>query len=85
MYTFFTELFPRDQRQSGMGIAFHLGAVLGGGISPLIANRIIAATGDAMNVGYYLAGACALSVVCLMALPETAPRALRRLTAADIP
>lgn len=79
MYTFFTELFPRDQRQSGMGIAFHLGAVLGGGISPLVANRIIAATGDAMNVGYYLAGTCLLSVVCLMALPETAPRALRRL------
>ncbi|GAA0448707.1 MFS transporter [Streptomyces olivaceiscleroticus] len=79
MYTFFTELFPRDQRQSGMGIAFHLGAVLGGGISPLIANRIIAATGNAVNVGYYLAGACVLSALCLMALPETAPRALRRL------
>ncbi|WAP59103.1 MFS transporter [Streptomyces sp. S465] len=79
MYTFFTELFPRDQRQSGMGIAFHLGAVLGGGISPLIANRIVAATGNAVNVGYYLAGTCVLSLACLMALPETAPRALRRL------
>ncbi|MET8469033.1 MFS transporter [Streptomyces sp. NPDC006422] len=78
MYTFFTELFPRDQRQTGMGIAFHLGAVLGGGISPLVANRIIASTGDALNVGYYLAGACALSVVCLWALPETAPRVVGR-------
>ena len=73
MYTFFTELFPREQRQSGMGIAYHVGAVLGGGISPMIANRIIAGTGDALNIGYYLAAACLLSLVCLLALPETAP------------
>lgn len=52
MYTFFTELCSRDQRQSGMGIAFRFGAVLGGGISPLLANRIVAATGSAVNVGY---------------------------------
>ncbi len=56
MYTYFTELFPKEQRQTGMGIAFHVGAVLGGGIAPLIANRLVAFTGDASNIGYYLAG-----------------------------
>lgn len=74
MYVYFGELFPREQRQTGMGIAFHAGAVLGGGISPLVANRILALTGDATNIGYYLACALALSLACLLALPETAPR-----------
>ncbi|MBN9794260.1 MFS transporter [Pseudonocardia sp. TMWB2A] len=76
MYVYFGELFPREQRQTGMGIAFHVGAVLGGGISPLVANRILAWTGDAVNIGYYLACALVLSLVCLAALPETAPRRL---------
>jgi MFS family permease len=76
MYTYFSELFPREQRQSGMGIAFHVGAVLGGGIAPLVANRIMAATGDAKNIGYYLAGTLLISLVCLLVLPETAPARL---------
>ncbi|CAH0251370.1 MFS transporter [Rhodococcoides fascians] len=78
MYTYFTELFPKEQRQTGMGIAFHVGAVLGGGIAPLIANRIVAFTGDASNIGYYLAGACIISLTCLWILPETAPVRLER-------
>ena len=73
MYTYFTELFPKEQRQTGMGIAFHVGAVLGGGIAPLVANRIVAFTGDASNIGYYLAGALVVSLVSLCVLPETAP------------
>ncbi|WP_027941271.1 MFS transporter [Amycolatopsis taiwanensis] len=77
MYTYFTELFPPEQRQTGMGIAFHTGAVLGGGISPMIANRIMASTGNALNIGYYLAGACLLTLICLFILPETAPARTR--------
>ncbi|WP_159328028.1 hypothetical protein [Streptomyces tendae] len=42
-------------------------------------NPIVAATGNAVNVGYYLAGTCILYLVRLMALPGTAPRALRHL------
>jgi MFS family permease len=86
MYTYFTELFPKEQRQTGMGIAFHVGAVLGGGIAPLVANRIVAITGDAANIGYYLAGALTITLVCLYILPETAPvrlAARRRVTVTD--
>jgi hypothetical protein len=56
-----------------MGIAFHVGAVLGG-ISPLVANRILAATAEAPNIAYYLACALGLTLVCLTVLPETAPK-----------
>ena len=73
MYTFYAELFPKEQRQSGLGFAFHMGAVLGGGISPLVANRIIAETGNGQYVGYYLAALLVVSFLCLLVLPETAP------------
>ncbi|RKT90052.1 Major Facilitator Superfamily protein [Saccharopolyspora antimicrobica] len=78
MYTFFAEAFPREKRQSGVGLGYHLGAVLGGGITPMIANRIIAGTGEPLNVGYYLAALLTLSLVCLLFLPETAPARLAR-------
>lgn len=73
MYTYFTELYPREQRQSGMGLGYHLGAVLGGGLSPMVANRIVAGTDNALNVGYYLAALLVLSMICLLVLPETSP------------
>ncbi|MER6987820.1 MFS transporter [Saccharopolyspora hirsuta] len=78
MYTYFSEVYPREKRQSGVGLGYHLGAVLGGGITPMIANRIIATTGNPLNVGYYLAALLTLSLVCLLALPETAPARLAR-------
>ncbi|MEU6657666.1 MFS transporter [Streptomyces sp. NPDC046821] len=78
MYTYFAELYPREQRQSGLGLGFHVGAVLGGGISPMIANRIISATGDALDVGYYLTALLVVSLLCLFALPETAPVRVRQ-------
>ncbi|KAA5828446.1 MHS family MFS transporter [Saccharopolyspora hirsuta] len=78
MYTYFSEVYPREKRQSGVGLGYHLGAVLGGGITPMIANRIIATTGNPLNVGYYLAALLTLSLVCLLALPETAPARLAK-------
>ncbi|HVK26884.1 MAG TPA: MFS transporter [Nocardioides sp.] len=73
LITFLTELFTPEQRQSGAGLAYQIGAVLGGGLSPSIANRLIEWTGEASSVGYYLATGMAVTVVCLLLLPETAP------------
>ena len=73
LITFLTELFTPEQRQSGAGLAYQIGAVLGGGLSPSIANRLIEWTGEASSVGYYLATGMAETVVCLLLLPETAP------------
>lgn len=82
LITYFTELFTPEQRQSGMGIAYQVGAVLGGGLSPLIANRLVAATGHSTSVGWYLGALLSIAVVCLAVLPETAP--VRRLRAARV-
>ncbi|TNM37484.1 MHS family MFS transporter [Nocardioides albidus] len=73
LLTYLTELFTPEQRQSGAGIAYQIGAVLGGGLSPSIANRLIEWTGQPSSVGYYLAGGLCVTLVCLLLLPETAP------------
>lgn len=73
LITYLTELFTPEQRQSGAGIAYQVGAVLGGGLSPAIANRLIEWTGAESTVGYYLAAGLVVTLVCLLVLPETAP------------
>ncbi|WP_055474435.1 MFS transporter [Gordonia sp. HS-NH1] len=73
MLTTFAELFPITQRYSGIGIGFQVGAVLGGGLAPMIANRIVSATGSVIPVGIYAAALMAISLCCLMVIRETAP------------
>ncbi|MFT4393722.1 MFS transporter [Gordonia lacunae] len=73
MLTTFAELFPITQRYSGIGIGFQVGAVLGGGLAPMIANRIVSATGSVIPVGIYAAVLMAISLCCLMVIRETAP------------
>lgn len=71
MLTYFAELFGPALRYTGVGIGFQLGAVLGGGLSPLVANRLVAATGGSTGVAVYLALVSLISVGCMIALPET--------------
>ncbi|MCR5979210.1 MFS transporter [Gordonia jinghuaiqii] len=78
MLTTFAELFPITQRYSGIGIGFQVGAVLGGGLAPMIANRIVSATGSVIPVGVYAAVLMAISLCCLMVIRETAPVAAER-------
>ncbi|WP_406689819.1 MFS transporter [Saccharopolyspora sp. ID03-671] len=77
LLTYFSELFSVEQRQSGVGLAFQLGSVLGGGLAPVIANRLIAVTGSSTAVGCYIAAGLLVSLLCLLALPETAPARTR--------
>lgn len=71
--TTFAELFPVSQRYSGIGIGFQVGAVLGGGFAPMIANRLVSATGSVIPVGFYAAALMAVSLVCLLSIKESAP------------
>ncbi|GAB3696283.1 MFS transporter [Saccharopolyspora tripterygii] len=77
LLTYFSELFTVEQRQSGVGLAFQLGSVLGGGLAPMIANRLVAVTGSSASVGWYIAAGLLVSLICLRALPETAPARTR--------
>jgi MFS family permease len=60
-------LFPARVRYSGASVAFNLAGILGGGLAPLIAQRLSDSAGLGA-VGAYLALCSGLSLVGLLAL-----------------
>lgn len=58
-------LFPARVRYTGVSVTFNLGGILGGGLTPLIAEALVK-QGGLTWVGYYLAGAGLLSLLGLI-------------------
>ena len=70
-------LFPARVRYTGTSLAFNLGGVIGGGLTPALA-QVMAERGGLAPVGLYLAGAAIVSAIGLVA-------SARRPSPADIP
>ncbi|MFD4507680.1 ATP-dependent acyl-CoA ligase [Streptomyces sp. NPDC058457] len=60
--SYFTELFGSTSRYSGMALGHELAAVFAGGLSPLIATALPAATGAAWPIALHLMGFGAITV-----------------------
>ncbi len=60
-------LFPARVRYTGASIAFNVAGVIGGGLTPLIAQGLAMEQGLAA-VGWYLSAAAGLSLIALLAL-----------------
>ncbi|MEV7090006.1 MFS transporter [Streptomyces sp. NPDC093085] len=75
MGAYLSELFPARVRYSGASLAYNLGGVLGGAVSPLVVPRLQPAFGSAA-VGWYLSAFAVVSLLCVRALPETREREL---------
>ena len=60
-------LFPARVRYTGVSVTFNIGGIIGGGLTPLIAQSLSAGRGLEV-VGYFLAGAGAVSLLGLAAL-----------------
>jgi hypothetical protein len=60
-------LFPARVRYSGASVAFNMAGILGGGLAPLIAQRLSDQAGLGA-VGIYLAACAGLSLLGLMGL-----------------
>lgn len=59
-------LFPARVRYTGVSIAFNMGGIIGGGLTPVIAQAL---AGRSLGlVGLYLTTACIVSLVALLAL-----------------
>jgi len=69
------ELFGTDVRYSGSGIAYNLGGVLGGGAAPLIVAQL-GQTRGTTAVGLFMAAMAVISLLSILALPETRHRDL---------
>jgi MFS family permease len=63
-------LFPARVRYTGASLAFNVGGILGGALSPIIA-QALALRGGLGLVGLYLSGAALISLVALLSLPKS--------------
>lgn len=63
-------LFPARVRYSGASVAFNVGGVLGGGLTPIIA-QVLADGGGLRWVGFYFSAAAALSLAALIVSKTT--------------
>jgi MFS family permease len=61
------ELFPARVRYTGASMAFNIGGIIGGGLTPMAATAL-AAQGGLVPVGIYLAVAAGISFVALVLL-----------------
>ncbi|WP_328346703.1 MFS transporter [Streptomyces violaceus] len=68
---FLPELFPARLRYTGASAAFILANTLGGGFAPLVATWLNSRWDSPLVLGFYTGGLCLLSLLCLLALPET--------------
>lgn len=71
MGAYLPELFKTQYRYSGASVAYSLGGVLGGAVPPLVATSLQAGGLGVMGVGAYVSAMALLSLLCLLALPET--------------
>jgi len=62
-------LFPPRVRYTGASIAFNVAGVIGGGLTPLVAQGLAMERGLGA-VGLYLSGAAALSLIALLAMRQ---------------
>ncbi|NEC65646.1 MFS transporter [Streptomyces sp. SID9727] len=69
------DTFPVRVRYSGTSLVLQIGAVLGGGLAPMISSALLGSGDSSTGVTWYLVGMCALSLVGAVALfrmvPET--------------
>jgi MFS family permease len=71
MGAYLPELFRTEYRYGGASVAYSLGGVLGGAVPPLVATGMQAGGLGGTAVGGYVSAMALLSLLCLLALPET--------------
>ncbi|WP_409172626.1 MFS transporter [Variovorax sp. H27-G14] len=70
------ELLPRGIRATGMSIAYAVGVSLFGGSTQLLVTWLIATTGNPAAPAWYMVATSVISVLAMLALPESRGRAL---------
>ena len=67
---YFAELFPASIRYSGVSIAYAIGAILGGAFAPMISAWLVAETGTAVSVAFYIAGVMVIAFIATLLLRD---------------
>jgi MHS family proline/betaine transporter-like MFS transporter len=74
-----SEQFPVETRAIGVSLGFSTAVSIFGGLAPLVATWLIAATGDSLSPSYYLIFTALLSLFALMAIQSRSRRAAQAL------
>jgi MFS transporter, MHS family, proline/betaine transporter len=74
-----SEQFPVEVRAIGVSLGFSTAVSIFGGLAPLVATWLIAATGDSLSPSYYLIFTALLSLFALMAIQWRSRRATQAL------
>ena len=64
------ESFPTHLRYGGAGLGYQLASVFAGGPAPLIATWLLHETGTPYSISAYIVIAAAITVACVVALPD---------------
>ena len=57
------EVFPTKLRNSGIGFSYNIAAAVFGGLAPLAATALIAATGDRLSITYLMIGSVLITLL----------------------
>lgn len=68
----YAEQYPTRYRYTGASVAYQFSSLVAGAPAALVAGALVAATGDARAVSWYVIGAAVISLGCVLALKETA-------------
>ena len=80
---FLSELFSTEVRYSGTSLSYQIGAILGGGVAPIIATFLLRDYGI-MYVAAYIAFAHFLTFICVLLLTETKGADLDNIDGSDV-
>ena len=76
-----SEQFPVETRAIGVALSFSIAVSIFGGLAPLVATWLIAATGDSLSPSYYLIFTALLSLAALIAIQWRRRRATQVISA----
>ncbi|SEC00330.1 MFS transporter, MHS family, proline/betaine transporter [Paramicrobacterium humi] len=73
----FPAMFPTHVRYAGFAITYNVSTALFGGTAPAVNEALIDATGNLLVPAFYMMAACAVGVIALAFVPETAGASIR--------
>ncbi|MFQ6228390.1 MFS transporter [Nocardia sp. NPDC002869] len=77
------EMFPTRMRYSGVSLGYQVTSIVAGSLAPIIAVKLLDTYGSAVPIGWYLAGAAAVSAIAVLAARETRGLDLESVDRAD--
>lgn len=80
---YLSELFEPTARYSGVSLTYQLGSLLGAGLAPLVAQRLVSDSAGTSHLAWYIGAAYVISAVAVVLSRSAARRTARRVEVAE--